>query len=654
MIFLALTLVTATSLLISSALRLRGKIAYMLSLYLLSTANIILVGYILGIDIIRQLNNHFFFLGGHTGILLIASFFWHRAGKPSLWGPFTGIHNTFSWQSIKNTVTGHPDLTTFSLGMLVLYIYSFILGVTVPPNNYDSLSTHLSRVGYWLQFGSYLPWATPSLHQVSYPLNAPLQTLWTIVFTGSDSLVASVQWLAALICGLSVLGISRQLGYSMRSSLFVMLITLSFPLLVLQSSTPQNDIVTAAFYSTSVFYILYGKSTKSFNSLYLAGLSIAIGLGTKHTFIILMPGLFFFTILVLLQNKRLFFKRFIRLGTASLIFSLFFGLSYNFINLSSFGNPFGPSDYTVRNLGATDSQSITGKIAYNLPRLMYQSLDTGGLPNPIDGYAHKAKAWLVRTTLKTAEFNIEDDTYVTAGHSFNLEAKTINEESNAWYGPISVLLLYPALVYALLQGLQRENFIAIGLLGSFFLFWPLEISVRPGWDPYQGRYFSPIFVTLAPLIAIWFKQKRHNIFSWGIVVCALVIAGYSLFYNPAKPILGKWADDIGVWNKDRIFLMTVQHKIDRELHYMVIHSVPKDATLGFVKFGDFTEYPLFGENFTRRVIPVYPLENLTNETWLNEHEIEYLLVMNGSESTPPLAYVKIDQVDRWILYHRQK
>jgi len=201
--------------------------------------------------------------------------------------------------------------------------------------------------------------------------------------------------------------------------------------------------------------------------------------------------------------------------------------------------------------------------------------------------------------------------------------------------------------------LRLKKYVTLGLVISFFLFWPFEIIVRPGWDPYQGRYFAPVFVTAAPLIGIWFQRKGASIFSWGVTILGLIVAGYTLFYNPAKPTLGKWSDDIGVWTKGRIFLLTVQHKVDREMHYMVERNVPEDATLGFIKYGGFTDYPLFGDHFTRRIIPVYPVENVSDVIWLDAQAIEYLLIMDGGSSVPPPKFELLDEVERWRLYHRQ-
>ncbi|MEJ5226104.1 MAG: hypothetical protein WHV44_16710, partial [Anaerolineales bacterium] len=328
------------------------------------------------------------------------------------------------------------------------------------------------------------------------------------------------------------------------------------------------------------------------------------------------------------------------------------GASYIVINLRAFGQPLGPAGYTDILFGQTDPASLIGRTLVNTPRLVYQSLDPSGLPRPFGGYAHKIKARLLARPLVAAlGFQQMEGTDFTApGHTFDLDKETVNEESNAWFGPLSVALLFPALFYELYRALRQRQAVKLGLIFTLLVFFPLDALTRPGWDPYQGRYFAPVFVTAAPLMAVWFERGRANLFSWAITALTLIVAGYTLFYNPAKPTLGKWADDIGVWRKDRIFLMTVQHQREREMHTMVARHVPEDATLGVASLGNFTEYILFGEHFTRRVIPVYPIENLSDAAWLRAQGIQYLLVRGNLAYAPPPAYALIAQVEGWQLY----
>jgi F-type H+-transporting ATPase subunit gamma len=78
--------------------------------------------------------------------------------------------------------------------LCVALLYGFALAqvILIPQNNMDSLSTHLSRIGFWHQLGSFFPWPTFMLNQVWYPVNAQLQTYWTLLFLAAQRPVENV------------------------------------------------------------------------------------------------------------------------------------------------------------------------------------------------------------------------------------------------------------------------------------------------------------------------------------------------------------------------------------------------------------------------------------------------------------------------------
>ena len=164
------------------------------------------------------------------------------------------------------------------------------------------------------------------------------------------------------------------------------------------------------------------------------------------------------------------------------------------------------------------------EVLYNAPRLFYQALDTSGLPRPLDGYAHKVKMRVAQNFFKTIGFEeIEGKAYAAPGHIFSFSQKNINEESNAWYGPLSIFLILPALLIQSWRGVRLRSWLLLIPAMAILIFVPLEIILRPGWDPYQGRYFAPLVALCAPVMAIWFKAKNNSIFEWVISIFSVII-----------------------------------------------------------------------------------------------------------------------------------
>ena len=85
---------------------------------------------------------------------------------------------------------------------------------------------------------------------------------------------------------------------------------------------------------------------------------------------------------------------------------------------------------------------------------------------------------------------------------------------------------------------------------------------------------------------------------------------------------------------------------------MVDAKVPADATLGLLTFGNFQEYPFFRENFSRKLVQIYPPERIQDVRWLKSQGIEYVLVLSPVGTPPinaPAELDPVEKVDAWTL-----
>jgi hypothetical protein len=85
---------------------------------------------------------------------------------------------------------------------------------------------------------------------------------------------------------------------------------------------------------------------------------------------------------------------------------------------------------------------------------------------------------------------------------------------------------------------------------------------------------------------------------------------------------------------------------------MTDQSVPPDAVLGLYNPGYMLDYPLFGARFTRRLVPIYPFDEIDDPDWLNTNGITYVLVQRGYGQDPnlPDGTTRIAQIQGWRLY----
>src|SRR5262249_57817299 len=145
-------------------------------------------------------------------------------------------------------VLSDPVTAVFLAAVVVLLGYELLLGVTVPPNNGDSLSYHLAKAAAWAQSGG-VHWIAnaPTVRLNAFQPLAEQELLFLIVATGSGALFALPQYVAGLAILLAVYGSSRRLGFGVRASACGTFLLATFSVLTLEASTAQNDLVAASF-----------------------------------------------------------------------------------------------------------------------------------------------------------------------------------------------------------------------------------------------------------------------------------------------------------------------------------------------------------------------------------------------------------------------
>jgi len=224
-------------------------------------------------------------LFGHALLAFAAFVLWRTAGRPGhpriTLPPFAGI---------LKSARSNPDLWTLGLAVGLGYALLALVNILVPPNNLDSFVYHLTKVAYWIQHKTLAPWPTPCLHQTLFPLNAEIGSLESKVFVRNDLLAGFVQWFSALGSMAAVFGLARVFGSSGAQATYVSCLYLSLPMIILQATTTQSDLTTAAMITAMAFLLLLGLKTKHRGMLILSGAALGLALGMKLTVFVILPG----------------------------------------------------------------------------------------------------------------------------------------------------------------------------------------------------------------------------------------------------------------------------------------------------------------------------------------------------------------------------
>ena len=193
---------------------------------------------------------------------------------------------TRGWQLLRASrphLTGQDVFFAWLIGIVL--ILTFLVGVLSPPNNFDSLLYHLPRVAHWFQSGSLGHHATAYINQLSYPIWSEEAILQFWLLTNSDALSFLVQWLALIGGLMSVSLIVKELGGDRQAQWLSVFFAASLPAALLQSSSTQNDIITAFWFTGLLLFILIAikRPLSALEYLCFSG-CLALGMLTKATF----------------------------------------------------------------------------------------------------------------------------------------------------------------------------------------------------------------------------------------------------------------------------------------------------------------------------------------------------------------------------------
>ena len=135
------------------------------------------------------------------------------------------------------------------VALVLLVVRAACSGLTVPPNNGDSLAYHLAKAAAWAQHGGFF-WVpnAPTVRMNAFQPLAEQQILFLFVATGTGALYALPQFVAELAILVAVYGAARRLGFEVRAAASRARSSLAtFSLVALEATTAQNDLVAASF-----------------------------------------------------------------------------------------------------------------------------------------------------------------------------------------------------------------------------------------------------------------------------------------------------------------------------------------------------------------------------------------------------------------------
>lgn len=410
------------------------------------------------------------------------------------------------------------------IGLALAGASTLIVALAAPPNHWDAMTYHMARVAQWYDHGTVAFYPTPIDRQLWQPPFAEYIILVGYAMLGGLDYLANVpQWIAYLGVAVAAMEIARLLGASRSVQLVAAGAVMTTPIVVLESSSAQNDLLAALWLSIAAYMALseYIAPKGRTADAVLFGAAFGLAIGTKGTALpIGLPWLLLF--LVALRSSGM--RTGVRQAALVTLTILALNAGPYARNLDAFNNPLGPTDVQgILRPTSLAPSVIVSNLAANAT--IHLGTPWAGVNNRMD-LAAAAMHAAVGLDLKQL--------YPYFG-GFRVVPWS-NDEGQAG-NPLQFLLgiVGFAIAVGTWRRVRREQRAMILTLAAGILL--VGMTVR--WQPFNGRLHLPLFVLGAPCVALLLGRLRGL---WlPVAVAVLIVSALpSLLANTTRPLI-PWA-----------------------------------------------------------------------------------------------------------------
>ena len=474
-----------------------------------------------------------------------------------------------------------PDELIPLVYTILATIILLVIGYVAAPNNWDSMTYHLSRVVHWQQQKSIQFYSTAILRQLYSGPWAEWVILQFQLLGNTDRFANLIQWAAMIGSLIGVSYIVKLLKGSRKAQIFSLIIVISIPMGILQSTSTQNDYVVSFWLVSFIAFTLSilennPKQLQQFDRFFFAGASLGLGFLTKATMAVFaVPFVVWLVITLWRRSGWRFWKPLFIIGMTAMVVN-----SGQFIrNYLLFGSPLGPfSEFP----GSTDFKNTND--IYNLDVTISNILRNSALhlATPSDKM-NSLVLELVSSIHNWLGLGISDPRTTWTGAQFGV---AFSMQEDAAGNPIHFILL--GLSFLLLFRHRDSRTILFGVCGmiGFVLF-----SFLLNWQPWNSRLQLPLFVVGSAFLAVVLTKtlpRSMNV----LFACILMVAAVPyLLNNPTRSLIGQES----VLIKDRISQYFTNQENLEDPYKLTTTAIQSSGCtqVGLIMNPDDWEYPLW-------------------------------------------------------------
>jgi len=401
-----------------------------------------------------------------------------------------------------------------------------------PPNNWDSMTYHMSRIMHWIQHGSVEHYPTNVTRQLFLTPWAEFAVLQFQLLTRGDRLANLVQWMSMIssMCGVSL--ITKHLGGDVPTQLAAAVIAGAIPMGILQASSTQNDYVGAFWLVCFAHYVIRltrdPRASSNPSLPVLAGASLGLALLTKGTAYLFGLPLLAWAVFASLRSRSF---RALRMTAAVVLVAIVLNTGHFARNLTVFGSVLGPE---------AETRYLANDVI-NGPVFISNVLRNAGLHLEAPSWrVNAATMKVIVSAHELLDIDMNDPRTSYGGGQgefrFDLDKPLLHEDlaGNGLHMVLSLLAIASAVLLPRSARWPHVRWYAFAICGAFGLF-----CAYLKWQPWGSRLQLPLFVLATPLIAVMALRVIGRSGAKIVAVVAAVAALPWLLSNQSRPLIGE-------------------------------------------------------------------------------------------------------------------
>ena len=423
-------------------------------------------------------------------------------------------------------------------GLVLIVALTGVTAFVSPPNNWDSMTYHMSRVVHWIQDRNVSFYPTHILEQLFQNPWAEFAIMHLQILSGGDRLANFVQWFSMIGCLIGVSLLAKQFGGDLQTQLFAAVFAGTIPMGILQSSSTKNDYAVSFWLLCFVYFSISSVRQEQIHWPYAlaAGFTLGLAILTKGTaYIFAVPFVAWAGYSFVRTFRFKSWKPALLIGAACLVLNS----GHYTRNLSLFGSPIGPR--TQDAIAKVTSDVISpSSVLSNIIRNISLHLGTPSLR------VNSGIEFAVRKFHRILNIDINDPrTTWPRKFQFQVPGPSLHEDGA---GNLLHLSLILAVIFLFFISKEIRSSPALlsyltALFSGFVLFCTLL-----KWQPWNSRLQLPLFVLASPFVAVVLCKRLSEKVIVTIAFVLLLSALPWVLFNSSRSLMG----DQSIWNRTRL------------------------------------------------------------------------------------------------------